>query len=215
MTVPEFFAALNFFLGVAFLIWFAYGPWQDLLVDQFRQKVFNVREELFDAGLAGEVQFESADYQRTRDFLNTAIRFAHQANWIDVLFANVTAKLSHSVEVEDAKSDLLDFEDVPEEERKVYLRALGRSTIAITMLIVLRSPLLLLIALGVVLPIALIALLYNLLRHKVIRDIYEFLDATLSQEQQQKPLRAMVAAITLSEPMDSSPAIGRNKRFAH
>lgn len=72
--------ALMIVLSIAvFLIllfsWFSL--WHDLYVDRYRQRLFLIRQELFDQARIGNIPFDSDEYKALVDLLNGTIRFAH------------------------------------------------------------------------------------------------------------------------------------------
>src|SRR3954467_6683321 len=78
MTLPLFvnvILALLSFLTLWFLYSFAY---RDYRRDVYRQKLFEVRNALFDLAATGEVSFDSPAYQTLRTTINGFIRFAHR-----------------------------------------------------------------------------------------------------------------------------------------
>src|SRR5438034_929815 len=48
------------------------------LVDEFRQKMFAVRDELFDYAASGEIAFEHPAYRLLRQSMNGFIQFGHR-----------------------------------------------------------------------------------------------------------------------------------------
>jgi hypothetical protein len=66
----------------AFLFWL----YKDFCVDSFRQKVFALRDELFDAACHKQIPFDHKAYGRLRVTMNGAIRFAHELSLAHFLF---------------------------------------------------------------------------------------------------------------------------------
>jgi hypothetical protein len=66
-------------IGAIAAIW--YGPWQHLCTDVARQRVFEIRDRLFDMAAEGRLDFSSREYRELRDSLNQSIRFAHLLTW--------------------------------------------------------------------------------------------------------------------------------------
>jgi hypothetical protein len=60
----------------------------------FRQRLFEVRDELFDAAADGMMPFDHPAYRMTRQFINGTIRFAHRMNTTTLLLLLVTAWLT-------------------------------------------------------------------------------------------------------------------------
>ena len=80
MNPSEAASALHILLGLVLLIWFIYGPWQALVCDGVRQRLFESRDELFDLAMAGEISFDDPAYKFARNRINAHIRFAHRAS---------------------------------------------------------------------------------------------------------------------------------------
>jgi hypothetical protein len=77
MTIPVFVNAMVSLLSLL-ILWFLYSfAYRDYRRDVYRQKLFELRNELFDLALAGEISFETPAYQTLRTTINGFIRFAH------------------------------------------------------------------------------------------------------------------------------------------
>lgn len=72
-------------------------------VDVLRQKLFDIRDRLFDEGMAGRISFDSHAYRYTRTVVNGMIRFSHR---ISLSRFGVAALLLTEDERADAKRDL-------------------------------------------------------------------------------------------------------------
>lgn len=80
-------AALNYFflvlavsgLGAACCGWRAYAR------DAFRQRVFALRDQLFDYAAAGNIEFNHPAYWRLRLMMNNTIRFSHRITFGEML----------------------------------------------------------------------------------------------------------------------------------
>lgn len=115
-------------LALAIAVAIYYGPMQSLLESTTRNKLFRMRDELFDQAASGKTSFQSEQYRAARENLNKLIRFTHMVKWYNVLF--LYRAIGHKVDAEEEKNPL--YEQF-------------RLRVAITMfgLLVLRSPLLL------------------------------------------------------------------------
>lgn len=60
----------------------------ELRLDIFRQKMFSLRDELFDYAVAGNVKFDDPAYRLLRQSMNGNIRYGHQITFFRV-FLNV------------------------------------------------------------------------------------------------------------------------------
>lgn len=147
---------IEFWLALAFLIIFAYGPWQEFIESAVRHKLFKVRDELFDYAAKGNVSFEHDDYKRVREALNDFIRFAHVMSWSHALLGR---KLAPSAG--DGFRDLMEFDEGLSKDVQDQLRAAVLSGVStMLVLIILRSPLLM-AALMLFAPLMLLVQLFN------------------------------------------------------
>ncbi|GEM_PF-2169952 len=64
-------------LALLFLWAFVFWAWRGYRVDVFREKLFALRDELFDYASAGNISFDQPAYWMLRKTMNSAIRFAH------------------------------------------------------------------------------------------------------------------------------------------
>lgn len=58
MTIDRLVEALEAMAGIAFLVWFFYGPWSRFIVDLVRQNLFEIRDEIFMAAARGRLTFD-------------------------------------------------------------------------------------------------------------------------------------------------------------
>ncbi len=79
--------APDFRLGLALLLfWFLiFKVFREYRVDALRERLFCLREELFDYAADGKVAFGSIVYGRLRQLINSQIRFAHRMTFSRVL----------------------------------------------------------------------------------------------------------------------------------
>jgi hypothetical protein len=156
MTIPLFVNAIVSLLSLL-MLWFLYSfAYRDYRRDVYRQKLFALRNELFDLALAGDVSFETPAYQTLRTTINGFIRFAHHMQFGGLAIFIVNEEL--------AKDDAPDvFEQrwasqtanlPPERVAKLNALLMGVHRLAAEQL-VLCSPLLLLI---IIPPLMLIAM---------------------------------------------------------
>lgn len=68
---------LLFYMLIALIWWLFAFLFKDYSVDCTRQRLFNIRDELFDCAAREEINFNDEAYIITRTMLNGAIRFAH------------------------------------------------------------------------------------------------------------------------------------------
>lgn len=75
------------------LIWGIYAwAYRKYRIDLFRQRLFAIRDELFDLARAGEIEFEDPAYRMLRNLLNGYIRFAHRLNFQTAFLVLVSSK---------------------------------------------------------------------------------------------------------------------------
>lgn len=60
------------------LIWIWLWLYEDFRVDFFRQRMFALRDELFDEGCRGAISFDHPAYKMLRSTMNGFIRFGHK-----------------------------------------------------------------------------------------------------------------------------------------
>ena len=69
-------------IGLWILFFWLY---RDYRVDLFRQRMFELRDELFELGRAGEIAFHHQAYGLLRTTINGYIRFAHRMSFLSVV----------------------------------------------------------------------------------------------------------------------------------
>ncbi len=79
-------------LGLAGVSVVLYGLWQSFMVDATRQRLFQIRDEIFDKAADGVIAFNSPEYIAVRGLLNSMIRHCHDFTWLQFLLA---IKLAH------------------------------------------------------------------------------------------------------------------------
>lgn len=85
MTPENVLSAVQILVSVAGLIWFFYGPWQRLMIDAVRQKLFETRDSVFLLAADGKLDFESEEYHQIRMHYNLLIRYSHEFRWTHIL----------------------------------------------------------------------------------------------------------------------------------
>ncbi|TXI22309.1 MAG: hypothetical protein E6Q61_09435 [Nitrosomonas sp.] len=135
------FEVISTSISILLLIWFFNKPWQSLIVDWTRQKLFEIRDSVFDYAANGEMDFNSEEYIRIRNYLNSAIRNCHQFTWYIMFASDIASKYEDG----DYKSNKSVF-DITNQIDDVDLRIrikelLNESNLALGLLIALRSPL--------------------------------------------------------------------------
>jgi hypothetical protein len=59
-------------------VYLAFYCFRDYRIDSLRQRLFELRDELFDLAAQGQIEFTHPAYTSTRTLLNSVIRFAHR-----------------------------------------------------------------------------------------------------------------------------------------
>ena len=81
-TVSSAFVGLFSFAGLWVLFFWHYREYR---VDNFRQRLFAIRDELFDLGRAGVIAFDHPAYGVVRTLINGFIRFANRIGVLSLL----------------------------------------------------------------------------------------------------------------------------------
>ena len=72
--------------SIGALLSFLFWLYRDYCVDSFRQKLFALRDDLFDEAANGNIDFNSAAYGMLRSTINGQIRFAHRISLPHFIF---------------------------------------------------------------------------------------------------------------------------------
>ena len=75
--------AIVSFVSIVGILVIAYRFWRELVEEVTRQKLFEIRDELFDRAVSGDngISFESEDYVLARRMLNKTIINSHKFTW--------------------------------------------------------------------------------------------------------------------------------------
>ena len=76
--LASFSAALHFTIALTALWFLVFKLSHDYRIDALRDRLFAVRERLFDFAASGNVSFDNPAYTRLRTLINGLIRFAHR-----------------------------------------------------------------------------------------------------------------------------------------
>ena len=139
MTPADFIYVVQALLCAAVLIWFFSGPWQTLWTAVSRQRLFELRDRLFDLAADGRIGFSDPAYLEAREYLNFSIRRTHTNTFGQFVLGAITL-----AEVGTLGETVLDtVERVQDEPIRRELRdILLRSVAAEVGHMVIRSPLL-------------------------------------------------------------------------
>lgn len=73
--------------GSLFGLWFLYFKlYRDYRTDLFRQRLFRLRDDLFEEARRGALSFDDPSYRMLRGLLNGYIRFAHRVSFLSFVF---------------------------------------------------------------------------------------------------------------------------------
>ncbi len=135
--------AVSILIGLLVILYFLYGPYQALVTDLIRQRLFEIRDSIFDVAADKKLAFDHEAYVKSREWLNFAIQYAHTLTWPRLLFMWLFIRNRGQNE---AIAFLKVFEKVQDPEVQKFLkRKLANSFIVVAALIWLRAPLLIVI----------------------------------------------------------------------
>lgn len=97
-------STLTSILGIWILLFWLY---RDLVTDSFRQEMFALRDELFDAAEDGVIDFAHPAYGLLRSTMNGFIRFTHRMTLLDVLLLSIGGRNSDVLDKESSFSSRL------------------------------------------------------------------------------------------------------------
>lgn len=69
--------------GACWMLWFYFV--KEYRVDAFRERLFSVRDRLFDFAASGQVSFDDPAYSELRALINGMLRFAHRVSFLTLL----------------------------------------------------------------------------------------------------------------------------------
>lgn len=154
-------------LGIGIVL---YGPWQTHWEDWGRQRLFEVRDRIFDLASEGRMDFRDRRYVTIRNSLNQMIRFAHELTWVRLIYfalmvrgGMVALRRPSSLEMAVEELDDPEIKAVIEAEMIAVAKTVG-------MVVVMRSPLLI----AVVVPVLAVMLLFRDFARLVLRRGFEF-----------------------------------------
>jgi hypothetical protein len=109
---------VSIFLLTVFFSWFYW----DYRVDQFRQKVFSLRDRLFDDAAAGRIPFNHKAYGIMRLTLNGSIRFAHRLNLLYFLIVAFRTRDRSQTSAHYDKMFSIAISNLTYEQRSIFLK---------------------------------------------------------------------------------------------
>lgn len=146
MSTFEMTAALPSLLSLAGIWILLFWLYRDYCVDKFRQDMFAIRDELFDAARSGQLRFDHPAYGVLRSTMNGFIRFAHRFTLLQALLMVAIAKESIELETSDSfpirwKTAIADLDG---EALKLMTRYRLRMNLLVIRYVLVSSPILLL-----------------------------------------------------------------------
>lgn len=84
MDVKDLALVLQSSICIGSIVLVLFKPWSESRLDVFRQRVFAVRDELWDYAAAGNIGFDDPAYRLLRQSMNGIIRYAHQLTFFRV-----------------------------------------------------------------------------------------------------------------------------------
>lgn len=108
------------------LLILVFGLYNDYRVDRYRQCLFELRDELFDAATSGRIAFDSPSYRVTRAMLNGMIRFGHKVSFSGIVLTLAAARRSRG---NNAAQQIIDeaFAQAGEQDRALCQEVMKRA----------------------------------------------------------------------------------------
>src|SRR6266436_8516805 len=102
----EIVSALHFATGL-FAMWVLYFIClREYKVDAFRQKLFAVRDELFDYARSGKIAFDDPGYTTLRNLMNALLRFTHRLTFARMIVLLISTKNDSPSPIEAWRRDI-------------------------------------------------------------------------------------------------------------
>lgn len=177
MSIETAFYTIEFWIGMAVLVAFLYGPWQTFVEAVVRQKMFKIRDELFDYAADGNISFDNENYIRVRSSINGFIRFAHTMTWVNLAIGKRV--LPRNEDDKGLSKMLVTDESLSKEVRDRLNQSILSCLISMILLTFLRSPFLMLL-LSVMFPVLLFLQVWN--SHNYPEKVKKFFGGFLYNE---------------------------------
>ena len=84
--------SLHIFLSLVLLWVLVFWCWTEYKIDLYRQKLFEVRDELFDYAAGGAISFNDPAYYNLRASMNGIIRFLHRISFAKTILSFVVER---------------------------------------------------------------------------------------------------------------------------
>ena len=128
MTLEETARALHLSIGLLLLWFLLFWCWRGYRIDAFRQRLFSLRDKLFDYAANGSVSFDEPAYMMLRNRINGMIRFADCIAFPRIVWTIVAVRVLPKPLVSknqwDQALNLVSSADVRGEMKRLHLRML-------------------------------------------------------------------------------------------
>jgi len=164
----EITVSISSVFSILLLIVLVFWLFRDYSIDSFRQKIFRLRDGLFDEALKGNISFDDPAYVMMRRSFNGFIRFAHKMSLMEVIIFMIFSSRKDKDELNKGFIERLESNTshLTEEQKEMIDGYFKRMNMYMVEYLVLTSPLLLL---TVIIPLA-VVLMANRLLQKIINS---------------------------------------------
>jgi hypothetical protein len=126
------------------IIWIGvFWLYRDYRIDLFRQRMFSLRDEMFDRAAVGDIPFDHKSYGMLRVTMNGFIRFAHELNLAYFILTMIRHSRSGFERSPLAEKFSENMEKLPVEQRAILNKFRARMAFLVLRHILASSPLLL------------------------------------------------------------------------
>ncbi len=112
---------LTSLVSIAFIVILVLWLYRDYRTDAFRQKMFKLRDELFDEARKGTISFNDDTYGMLRSAINGFIRFGHKFNLIQVILLNMSLKKENHIGKPFSERLNKNMEHCSDEQKKIII----------------------------------------------------------------------------------------------
>jgi hypothetical protein len=170
MDIRELANIIQVAVSLSVLLTLTLKLWPCLRLDEFRQSLFTVRDELFDFAASGRIPFSHPAYKLLRQSMNGFIRYGHQLTFFRLVCTLLVWKFQHQKPVFTwAAQWEAAVKTIPDDEVKAALRTFHARTLSIVSKRLITGSPALMAALGITVLIALLKMQWDSLK-TVIRS---------------------------------------------
>jgi hypothetical protein len=101
MTIASLSVVLQSCAGLLVLGLVCFWMYPAVRLDEFRQDLFSIRDELFDYAASGRISFSDPAYRLLRQSMNGFIRYAHQVTVFRIVMAFLVWKVTGTAQAND------------------------------------------------------------------------------------------------------------------